>query len=181
MSSKSREIAIGGVSAALSLTILFMTGLVPFSSYCLPALAGFFLIPVTVEMGFRVALTVYGAAALLAPFIVPDYEASMMFVVLMGYYPIIRPKLQRIPQRFLRILVKLLIFNCTVVAGYSLIIRMFGMQFLLQDSSVTVSFALGGMLLTGNIIFVFYDLAIQNLYRAYIFLFRKRIFGKGHL
>ena len=130
-------------------------------------------------MGTSVVLTVYGAAALLAPFIVPDYEAAMMFVVFMGYYPIIRPSLHKIPIRLLRMLTKGLLFNTAVIAGYWVIIQFLGLSFLLDGNTGSVNMALGFMLLMGNVIFVLYDLAIQNIYRAYTHVFRKRLFGKG--
>ena len=75
---KSTQVALGGLSSALCLLLMFMTGLIPFSSYIFPALAGIVLISVREENGLKTALLVYAATSLLALLIIPDREAVMM-------------------------------------------------------------------------------------------------------
>ena len=85
MARKSTQVAIGGVAAALCLLLMFCTGLVPFATYALPALAGVVLIAVVAEMGWRTAMVVYAAVALLSLGIVPDREAAMLFLFFFGF------------------------------------------------------------------------------------------------
>ena len=85
MARKSTQVAIGGVAAALCLILMFCTGLVPFATYALPALSGVVLIAVVAEMGWRTAMVVYAAVALLSVGIVPDREAAMLFIFFFGY------------------------------------------------------------------------------------------------
>ncbi len=172
---KSYKVAIGGISAALCISILFLTGLVPFSSFLMPAIAGFCLVPLVVEYGRATAITVFVAAALLTPFIVPDYEAAMIFIMLMGYYPVIRPELQNIRPSMVRFLIKHLLFNVTVCLGYLLLIYLFGLNFLLDTSDELVSSSLIALLAIANVVFVLYDMSIQNVYNIYNHILRKRI------
>ena len=48
---RSMKVALGGVFTALSLVILFLTGVAPMATIALPATAGCLLIPVVVEAG----------------------------------------------------------------------------------------------------------------------------------
>ena len=114
---KSTQVALGGLSSALCLLLMFMTGLIPFSSYIFPALAGIVLISVREENGLKTALLVYAATSLLALLIIPDREAVMMYIMLLGYYPLAKPWIERL-ARPLSILFKLLLFNIVVVAFY---------------------------------------------------------------
>ena len=86
---KSTQVALGGMSSALCLLLMFMTGLIPFGTFALPAMAGIVLIVVVVEMGRSTAALVYGAVSLLSLFMCPDKEAAMMFIGFFGCYPVI--------------------------------------------------------------------------------------------
>ena len=47
---KSEQVALCGVVAALCTLLMFMTGMFPFSTYALPALAGLLMVTVAVEI-----------------------------------------------------------------------------------------------------------------------------------
>ena len=84
---KSKQVAAGGIAASLCLLLMFLTGLFPFATYALPAMAGTLLIVVVIELGRPTATMVYAAVSLLSLLITPDKEAALMFVVFFGYYP----------------------------------------------------------------------------------------------
>ena len=44
MQKKSQQVALGGIATALCIVLMFATGMIPFSYYALPALAGLVLI-----------------------------------------------------------------------------------------------------------------------------------------
>lgn len=178
MPTKSKQIAIGGISAALCLSIMFMTGMVPFSTYALPSLAGFALIPVTVEMGVSTALIVYAAASLLSLLIVPDREAAMVFIALLGYYPIVRGLFNKIKSSLLRWGLKLCLFNAATIGAYTVIIHVFGLVYLLEDGGFLGSLYPYVLLGIGNFIFILYDYAVRNLYRAYVYRLRQKLIKK---
>ena len=43
MQKKSQQVALGGIATALCIVLMFATGMIPFSYYALPALAGLVL------------------------------------------------------------------------------------------------------------------------------------------
>ena len=89
MLKKSSQVALGGVVASLCILLMLMTGFFPFLTYAAPAAAGFLLIAVIVDCGYRWAMLVYLVVALLSIFVVPDKQAAMIFVFL-GYYPVLK-------------------------------------------------------------------------------------------
>lgn len=110
---------------------MFMTGLIPFSSYVFPAMAGIVLIAVEEENGTKTAMLVYVAVSVLAMFIVPDQEAKVLFVMLLGYYPMLKSRLERAP-RPIAYLLKFLLFNGVIVAFYYVMLYVFGIPDMLE-------------------------------------------------
>ena len=66
MKHKSTQVAVGGMASGLCLLLMFMTGMVPFSEYAFPALAGIILIAVVEELGLKTAFIVFGAVSILS-------------------------------------------------------------------------------------------------------------------
>ncbi len=175
---KSTQVALGGLSTALCLLMLFMTGMVPFATYALPALAGIVLIPVVIENGYKAAIMVYVAAAILSVFLVPDREAMLLFIAFFGYYPILKSKLEKIPFRFLEFLIKLVLFNFAVVVSYLFIIYVMGIPDILTEFGEFGRYSVYILLGMGNFVFVVYDFVLTNIVTIYVKWFRPKILRK---
>ena len=121
------RVAFCGILAALMTVIMLVGPLIPTMTYVAPAAAGVFLIPVVWEFGGKAGGLLYAAVALLAFFLAPDKEAALCFVLLFGWYPVARPKLQHIRQKPVRLVVKLALFNAALLAIYALLLFVFVM------------------------------------------------------
>ena len=75
---QSTRVALGGISASLALTLLFLSSLFPFALYAVPAMAGIALLPIGIELGLSVAGVSYAAVALLGLLILPDREVACL-------------------------------------------------------------------------------------------------------
>lgn len=177
MVKKSTQVALGGLAAALCLLLMFLTGVFPFATYALPALAGMVLIAIVQENGYKAAVTVYAAVSLLSVFIVPDRQAAILFIAFFGYYPILKGKLERLPA-ILRWLLKFFFFNVAVVAGYLVIIYLFGIDEILEEVGPLGEYSLLVTLLAGNLVFLVYDYALRNIVQIYVQWFRPKILRK---
>ena len=172
MSRKSTQIALGGLFSALCLVLMFMTGLIPFSMYVIPALAGAMLIPVIVEIGPKTAVLVYVTVSLLSVFIAPDREASMIFIVFFGYYPIIKPKLESLRLKILQIACKYTLFNASVILGYLAVAYLFGMPGILDDMGDLGRYGALILLVVANFTFILYDFLLTRYTFLYIRWFK---------
>lgn len=175
---KSTQVAMGGVTSALCLLLMFMTGLIPFATFALPATAGILLVAIVVENGYQTALLVYGAVSFLSLVIVPDREAALMFIAFFGHYPILKSRLERIPSRLAEGVVKFSVFNLCVVGGYWVAIKILGMGFLLESMGEFGKYSLIVLLAMGNLFFVLYDRALTNIITFYVKVFRVRYLSK---
>ncbi len=175
---KSSQVAVGGMASALCMLLMFMTGMIPFATFALPALAGIVLIVVVVEMGRSTAAMVYGAVSLLSLFMCPDKEAAMMFIGFFGFYPIVKGLLDRIRFRPLRAISKFAVFNAALVASYWIIINLFGIADIMEEMGAFGEFTLLITWLMGCWIFIMFDIALGRIHWAYENVLRYRFFRR---
>lgn len=172
MPKKSVQVALGGVFASLCLLLMFLSSVLPFTSFAMPMLAGAMLMAVVIENGEKTAWLVFIAVSLLSLFIVADIDAKLLFIAFFGYYPIIRSKFERIPQKPRRILFKLLLFNSTMIAGYFASLYLFGLDELAKDSEFIGKYLPAAMLAGLNVTFLMYDFLLAKAIAFYICSFK---------
>lgn len=171
---KSKKIALVGMMCALAAVIMLMGGLIPLATFCCPLLAGLALIPVFVECGEKLAWGAYIAISLLALILCPDKEAALLFAFV-GYYPILRWRLDQIRNGFLRLAAKLAVFNVAVLAMYAVSIFIFQMAAIAAEyREMGLAMALFTLLL-GNVTLVVYDVLLQRLTALYVVKFRDKL------
>ena len=124
--------------AALAVVIMTLGGMIPLSTFVCPVLAMLILSFVRGKCGNRIGWAWYGAVAILSLLLGPDKEASAVFVFL-GYYPILKPKMDTLPLSWLW---KLLLFNAAILVMYDLLMNVFGL------AEVASEFAEMGRLMT---------------------------------
>lgn len=178
MSNKSAKIALGGVFSALCLLLMFMSGVIPFSQYAMPALAGATLAAVCIENGRKAALAVYVSVSLLSLFVVPDREAAVMFAVFFGYYPVLKGILETLKSRLAEYFVKLLIFNLAIVGAYMVLIFVFGIPMPDDLPGEWGKYSAAVLLAAGNVTFIIYDFALSRYITLYVRRFRPRFLRK---
>ena len=103
---ESQKIALCGMLGALSVVLLLLGSALQIGTYAAPMLAAFLLIPVLEEYGTRYALTLYVCVAILAVLFVPETELALFYVLVMGYYPVLRVKLNGVKSTLLRWVLK---------------------------------------------------------------------------
>ena len=89
--------------------------------YCGRLLASLVLIPAQEEFGPRAAWGLFTAAALLSLLLCADKEAALLFAAL-GYYPILKARLDAVRPGLLSRLCKLAFFNAAVLAAYAVLL-----------------------------------------------------------
>ena len=167
----SARIALCGMMAALSIVIMFLSGLIPSMTIALPALAGCMLIPVTAECGTKYGFTVFAAVAFLGFFLVADREAWLMFVLFFGYYPVLFGVLARIKKRGLCFAVKMLIFTAACVAEG--LISVYLLSIPMDEIGPFGRWSVLILLALAEVVFVIYDRCIGNLISLYFARFRR--------
>lgn len=147
MRQNSRNMALGGIMAALAVVIMSMGTMIPVATFVCPVLCMLLLRFVLMSCGSRVAWAWYGAVAILSLLLAPDKEAAAIFAFL-GYYPIVKPVFDG--QKF-SIIWKALLFNSSILVFYGLLMKLLGMDALAAEYAEmgmvmnAVLFALGNV------------------------------------
>lgn len=170
----SRKMALTGMLCALAVAVMLLGGLIPLATFCCPAIAGLMLIPVFVECGERLAWAAWAAIALLSLILCPDKEAALLFLFI-GYYPVLRWRLEQIRGGLRRTLAKLGAFNLAIIAMYLLCIFVLQLDQVLRDYREMGAVLIAACLLLGNVTLLLYDRLVGIVTRLYVERLRKRL------
>ncbi len=154
-----KSVALGGVMAALAVVVMCMGGIIPLATYVCPVICAILLAVVLALTGRRIAWAWYAAVSLLSLLMGPDKEASAVFVFL-GYYPIIKPW---VDKRKIPFLWKLLIFNLSIGVMYALLIYLFRLEQVVRDFSQLGTALTAVVLVLGNVTLFMLDILLTRI------------------
>ena len=107
---KTRQIALCGLTAAGSLALLWMACAVPSGRIGLTAAAGLFPMAAVLEGGRKAGLLSWGASSLLGLILLPDKGLALLYGMFLGLYPVAKSYLERLSKPVLEWGGKLLFF-----------------------------------------------------------------------
>ena len=144
---------MGGVFAALAVVIMSLGTIIPVATYVCPVACMLILQLVVRMTGIRMGWAWYGAVSILSLLLAPDKEAAAVFLAL-GYYPIVKPKLDSKKGKWIW---KGLLFNGSILSLYWILLKLIGMERLVEEFS-GMGFAMTAvLLLLGNVTFFLLD------------------------
>lgn len=156
-----KHIALGGLLAAVAVVIMLLGSLIPFATFVCPMLCVLIQYVVFRICGRRIAWSWFGVVALLSILLGPDKEAALIFCIL-GYYPILQPSINRSKLRFLW---KMLLFNGSIALAYGLLLRLLGLDDVMQEYQSMGFIGLAVSLVLGNACFLLLDRLLLMLSR----------------
>ncbi len=170
---KSAKTALGGMIAALSITIMLSTAVIPYLTYALPAMAGILLVIMVIEISKSWAICTYAAISILSFLILPDKEAAMMYCAFFGSYPIFKPFVEgKISNDVICWALKAVFFNTTAIAAYVIIVNVLGLP--LDEMDELGKWGIPLLLAMGNVMFVLYDICITRMVTLYLRKWQKK-------
>lgn len=160
---------------AALVTVIMLTGYFPYLTYAIPCIASLVIMAVVIELGNKYALATY-LVSLLPVFLFCETESKLLYICLVGFYPILKSVLEKIPSRVVEYILKFAVINLAIFIIYLLTVFVFGIP--IEDMSEMGDFAkYGGVILiiVANIAFLCYDICIGRLATTYIMLIHKNI------
>lgn len=167
MKKQTRELALAGMMAALGGALLFLSGVIPLALYACPMLASLALLPVREECRKSYQWCCFTVIALLGLLLGPDKEAALLYCFL-GYYPLVKPRLDAIRSRSLRLTAKLALCLAAVGTMYALLVFVFRLSAVIAELESTATWLLALTAALGVAAFVLYDVLLSRfsvLYR----------------
>ncbi|MGL5973398.1 MAG: hypothetical protein ACRCZK_06795 [Oscillospiraceae bacterium] len=178
MLKKTKKITLTSITCSISITLMLLTTVFPFSSYALPGIAGSLFSIIVIEVNRKWATMCYIVTSLLSVFLVPDKEVAFMFIFLLGYYPILKSLIEEKYNKPIQYIIKILIFNFSIILAYSILIFILKIpSFKLEENNISTLVPVF-LLLFGNITFILYDIAITQCIAVYIYKYRNKIFKR---
>ena len=158
---RAKQIALGGMLAALAVIIMCLGGFISIATYVCPMLCCMTQLVVLRFCGKRLAWTWFVIVSILALLLSPDKEAAMVFLSI-GYYPLIKAYFDK---NRIAVLLKFLYFNVSVFLSYLVMIYLMGIQ---DVVSKNMELGVGGLvviLVLGNITFLLLDRLLDIMAR----------------
>lgn len=150
---KIKNIALGGILAAVALVIMFLGGLIPFATYVCPVLCILTGNIYLTICGIKMGSIWYIAVSILSMLLSPDREAAVYYAFL-GAYPCIKLVLDKLPICWIW---KLLYFNLSAIGAYWVCVYIMGLSEIILEFHELGSIGLAVILLLANITFVMMD------------------------
>ena len=170
----SSKSALGGIIAALSVSIMLLTYLSPFLVYAAPAIAGLLLLVIHHEAGYGWAFGAYAAVSILSMILIADKEAALYYILLFGLYPLVGYFLDtKLRLKPVRIALKLLVFNASLAVTILLAAFVFHIdysEFTEKNGWIAVVFVV-----LMNVFFCIYDFLLRVLRSVYINRLHKKL------
>ncbi|MDR0919975.1 MAG: hypothetical protein LBM93_12160 [Oscillospiraceae bacterium] len=170
----SYKIALGGIVSALSLVIMCLTGILPALYIVLPMLCGLLIKMLAEEVSVGWAFLTYISVSLLSFFLNPNIEATFIFILFFGIYPVISKWLNKTPV-FFRLPIKWIYYFSASFVNYRISVFLVGVD----ESVKNLPFGEYWEQIFVIIIAVFfsvYDFYISLFLKIYQEKWRKKIF-----
>lgn len=168
------NVALGGICGALAVIAMLVTAIVPVLDFAMPAIAGAIMAVIVIEINKKWAIVTYVAVALVSLLIVPSKEVSLLFIMFLGYYPIVKSLFESIKKVSVQWILKIVLFNVSVVFYYQITAKLVTSSELMSEADEIGKYGLLFILAFANVTFVIYDIALTRVISMYINWFRKK-------
>ena len=152
---------------ALGVVLLLLGSVIEVMDIAMAALASLLCIFAVIEYGGAAPWLVFSVTGVLSLILLPNKTPAAMYVVFLGYYPIIKEKLERFKKPIAWVL-KEVIFNIALIALFFIV------KFLLMPNASEPLMIYVIAFVLFEIAFVLYDIALTRLITLYILRLRDR-------
>lgn len=156
-----RQVTLCGMFAAFSLVGLLLACVQPTGRLATIAVAGLFPAFALVSAGFGAGLLCWAGCSVLALILLPIKECALLYLLLMGLYPVLKSRFEQFHARVPEWICKLAYFNAMLAVVY-----VFLKTFLFSSLPAPLT-AVGPLFLCGNVIFVLYDVGLSKVIAFY--------------
>lgn len=163
----STKITFAAVVAAI-ISVLMSASLIPNITFAVPAVAGLLIISVFAQCGTLYAFLTFAVSGFLS-FFISDKTSWLLFVCFFGFYPILKPIIEKMKKPIIEWALKLLVFNISALICYLLEILIISLKL--------SPLLLAGVWALGNIAFVLYDIAVSRVAAFYYIRLDSKISG----
>lgn len=182
ISQKTKKLTLGAMLAAIGAVLLLLGSLFQVLDLSMAAIASFVCIIAVIELGSSWAWIIYAVVGVISVLLRPTSFAPWVYIAFLGYYPIIKEKIERLIKP-LSWALKMLCFNVALILSCVVMYFLFTAESpanvfdffntLLGMPTAGTAVAIG-LYVFVNFVFVIYDIALTRLISTYIFRLRDK-------
>jgi hypothetical protein len=166
-SERIRALAVCAMLASLGCVVLYLGSLIDVLDISMAVIASLFAVVAVIEYGGAAPWAVFALTGIISLIILPNKAPALMYAAFLGFYPIIKEKLERLRNKIFSWAFKEIIFNVCLV-----IMMAAAKYFLIPlDNMFVFEVIFFGL---ANVTFVLYDIALTRLISLYLFRIRKK-------
>ncbi len=165
--SASWRIAFSGVMTAMNVVLLFCGSSIPGAFYLAPAAASILVALAGRECGPTWGLLTYLASGCLSLMLVSSRRSVLLFLILIGYYPLVKSRIDRLSRRILRVTLKLTLCNVTMYGFFRNLLGLMLAGEFFSDLFRRGWIAILCFLLFGDAMFLLYDHGLTRILKLY--------------
>ncbi len=147
---------------------------IPIMLYTVPALVGILFIVPAFELNLKWAFLCFAVTSVLSVILPTEREALIMFIGLLGYYPILKILIERVKFRILGTAIKFVTFNVAASVCFYVTFKILGLN-IFQNDRFGMNITVIAVYLIANIAFVIFDFALTRIFNIYFIKLRKSI------
>lgn len=163
---KTRVLALCSIFSALGVIILYLGSLIEVIDLSMAVVASLLVVIAVIEIGGIYPWLIYAVTSVLSMLLLPNKFVAVVYFAFMGFYPILKEKMERI-KGIVCALLKLGVFNLCLLAMWG-VSKLFVIPF-----ETAYGIAVTAVVL--NLVFVLYDFALTRLITAYVCVWRKKL------
>lgn len=163
-----KKLALSAIICALSVVVIILGCVIDVIDLTACAVASGAVAFACIELRGKYPYLIYGVTSALALILFPGCTASIYYVIFMGYYPIIKRFLEKIPGIFC-LIGKLAAFNAALG-----VIALLSKFLFISEEATTGTALIVTIIIFANIFFVVFDMALTVITTAYLKHFRKK-------
>lgn len=167
----SNKIAFTGLMLALTIAMLFLAVLMPLNRLFFTAISSVFVAVVIMEIGIGYGWLFYIASSLLALLLIPMKSIALLYAAIFGIYGIIKGYIEKIHDRWIEVILKLLFFNLSLFILYKI-----AAAFSPNELNISGQWSVVLLWLAAQAAFLVYDYAYTLFLRLYHNRIRKAMF-----
>lgn len=163
MNDRTRKITLSALFAAFSVFSLYIASVWPTGQLGLTAIASLFVAAAIIESGKFFGIYVYIVSSVVAFMIVPNRLPVFFFILIFGYYPIIKSVIEKLKVSVIvQIILKLIVFNFALTFIWFFIFNGLFIATWEIDLHIVLIYVFG------NVVFLLFDFGFTKLIWFYI-------------
>lgn len=145
-----KQVAFGGINILLATVSLYLASTLPTNRIFFLGLSSVFLSVIVIEFGTKAAFFNYLASSILGFLIIPNKFIMVIYILLLGYYGIVKYYIEKLDNLILEWIIKLIIFNIWLYLVYN-----FTYSFFFGDISIKIPIWI--LAVAAQVVFIVYD------------------------